>query len=199
MAEQREATTDRLVGIIASIKIERKNGLLRVRRGEGLTSEEGVLIFIQGQITQANVGRRNGAEALNWLSTWGQAQYVFTDPQTGEVLDLPSAGLPLCAPDGSALHAGPGTTQAHTDKLETEQLPRPDPEVPRSCVELGEATTRIERSGLPRAHRRLYLLIDGHRSIYDLEPLIGRKAAEVRSMLHDLEWLGIIRIAAPPN
>ncbi|MGH2506872.1 MAG: hypothetical protein ACRDHZ_05585 [Ktedonobacteraceae bacterium] len=45
MTQQGEATTDRLVGIIASIKMERRSGRLMVRRGEGLTAEEGTLLF----------------------------------------------------------------------------------------------------------------------------------------------------------
>src|ERR1700730_11960673 len=92
MAQQRETTTDRLVSIIASIKLERKSGQLRVRRGEGLTSEEGILTFAQGQITQASIGRMNGPDALNWLSTWGQAHYTFLSvtPITEIARELPA-------------------------------------------------------------------------------------------------------------
>jgi hypothetical protein len=199
MTRQREATTDRLVGIIATIKIERKSGLLQVRRGEGLTSEEGILTFIQGQITHASVGRRSGAEALNWLSTWGQAYYVFTSPGSDEEAALAFSSLPSSSAGRIATNPGLRATQVHTDRLETEPLPGNDATIPRPCVELSEATTRIERAGLLRSHRRLYLLIDGHRSASDLEPLIGRKTEEVHSMLHDLEWLGIIQIATPSS
>lgn len=194
MAQQREATTDRLVGIIASIKIERKSGQLRVRRGEGLTSEEGILTFIQGQITQASVGRRSGATALNWLSTWSQAHYIFLSTGTNEGKALTFSTLPSSAPGKLATNPGLRATQVHTDRLETEPLQATNHEVPRICVELNEATTRIERSGLSRSHRRLYLLIDGQRSIDELEPLMGRKVEEVRNMLHDLEWLGVIQV-----
>src|SRR4051812_21954611 len=88
MAQQREATTDRLVGIIASIKMERRSGQLTVRRGTGPTSEEGTLIFLRGQITLASVERRTGSDALNWLSTWGQARYIFTP--TASEIDSPT-------------------------------------------------------------------------------------------------------------
>ncbi len=195
MTQQREATTDRLVGIIANIKIERKSGLLQVKRGEGLTSEEGILTFIQGQITHASVGRRNGADALNWLSTWGQAQYIFTSPGSDEEAALAFSSPPPSSPGKAATNPGLRATQVHTDRLETEPLPGDNATIPRPCVELSEATTRIERSGLLRSHRRLYLLIDGHRSVSDLEPLISRKTEEVLSMLHDLEWLGVIQLA----
>lgn len=193
MAQQREAITDRLVGIIASIKLERKSGQLRVKRGEGLTSEEGILTFIQGQVTQARVGRRSGAEALNWLCTWGLARYTFTSPGSDEEVALNFSVQADAEVDRTATNPGLRMTQVHTDRLETEPLAGTDQEIPRICVEFNEATTRIERSGLSRSHRRLYLLIDGQRSVDDLEPLIGRKAEEVRSMLHDLEWSGVIQ------
>ena len=199
MAQQREATTDRLVDIIATLKIKRKSGQLRVRRGEGLTSEEGILIFIQGQITQASVGRRSGADALNWLSTWGQARYIFISPGSDEEAALAFSALLSSTQGKSAANPGLQRAQVHTDKLETEPLPGQSHLIPRMCVELNEATARIEHSGLSRAHRRLYLLIDGRRSLDDLEPLIGKKIEEVRSMLHDLEWLEIIRMADPPS
>lgn len=185
MAQQHEATTDRLVGIIANIKIERKSGQLRVRRGEGLTTEEGILTFIQGQVTQASVGRRSGTDALNWLCTWGRARYTFTSPGSDE-------GSAFSALSNSAAR---GNTQVNTDRLETEPLPEMQREVPRVCTQFAEASIRIERAGLSRSHRRLYLLIDGHRSVHDLEPLIGRKSEEVRSMLQDLEWLEVIQLA----
>src|SRR5689334_10722721 len=120
MAQQREATTDRLVGIIASIKMERKSGQLWVRRGKGLTSEEGILTFIQGQITRASVGRRNGADALNWLSTWGQAHYIFTAPGSQEALPMSLAALPSSASDSGLAHPAPRGRPVNTDRLEAE-------------------------------------------------------------------------------
>ena len=161
MAQQREATTDHLVGIIASIKMERQSGQLRVRRGEGLSSEEGILIFIRGQVTQASIGRRSGADALNWLSTWGQARYIFVSPGSDEEAVLDFSSLTSSSSGRNATNPGLRAAQVHTDKLETEPLPGKNHEIPRTCVELNEATTRIERSGLPRSHRRLYLLIMG--------------------------------------
>src|SRR5260370_36464532 len=98
MAQQREATTDRLVGIIASIKMERRSGRLLVRRGDGLTSEEGTLVFVQGQVVEAHVGRRSGANAVNWLSTWGQARYVFTPLASNKETPIPMGGFDPISP-----------------------------------------------------------------------------------------------------
>lgn len=193
MAQQREATTDRLIGIIASIKMERKSGQLRVRRGEGLTSEEGILTFLRGQVTQASVGRRNGADALNWLSTWGQAHYMFLPSILNEEAPAPRSASPSSSLNGIVPYPDLPTARVNTDELEPERLSGVNEEVPYSCVELSEATTRIEHAGLTRAHRRLYLLINGRRSVRELAPLLGRTREETRSMLNDLEWLDIIQ------
>lgn len=203
MAQQREATTDRLVGIIAHIKMERKSGQLRVKRGEGPTTEEGTLTFAQGQVTQANVGRRSGAEAVNWLSTWGHARYMFL-AATGDA-EAPFACTPLaCSPGTTVTSPSLPTARVNTDRLDTESLkltppPLSNAEVPCLCIHLHEASAHIERVGLSRAHRRLALLIDGHRSVHELAPLIGKGVEETRSMLHDLEWLGVIQLTAAPG
>lgn len=198
MAQQREATTDRLVGIIARIKMERKSGQLRVKRGEGLTSEEGVLTFIQGQVTQASVGRRSGANALNWLCTWGQAHYVFTSPGSGEEGGLSISSATVATTGQISATLDPTAQIRRTDRLETEPLEHINREVPRASIEVRRALARIERSGLPRSHRRLFLLIDGHRSIDDLGSLSSKKSEEIRNMLHDLEWLGVVQVAGSP-
>lgn len=200
MAQQREATTDRLVGIITHIKMERKSGQLRVKRGEGSTTEEGTLTFAQGQVTQASVGRRSGADAVNWLSTWGYARYIFLSTSGNQEAPFVPAALVL-SPGGALTHPSLPTARVNTDRLDTESLkltppPLPAEEVPRLCIPMQEASVYIERAGLSRAHRRLSLLIDGHRSVHELAPLIGKRADEARSMLHDLEWLGIVQITA---
>lgn len=193
MAQQREATTDRLIGIIASLKMERKSGQLRVRRGEGLTSEEGILTFLRGQITRASVGRRNGADALNWLSTWGQAHYTFLPSILNDEAPAARSTSPSSSLNGIVTYSDMPTARVNTDELEPERLSGINEEVPCSCVELSAATTRIEHAGLTRAHWRLYLLINGRRSVRELAPLLGKTPEEARSMLNDLEWLDIIK------
>ena len=77
MAQQQELLTDRLVSVISSIQRGRRSGVLTAKRGEGIALEEGTIIFANGQVSQANVGRRRGSEALNWLSTWGSCRFMF--------------------------------------------------------------------------------------------------------------------------
>jgi hypothetical protein len=50
----------------------------------------------------------------------------------------------------------------------------------------------MDRQGYSRLHRRLYLLIDGNRSIVELGNLIGRPIDETITMLSDLERAGLI-------
>ena len=203
MTQQREAATDHLVAIIAAIKLERRSGQLRVRRGEGLTTEEGTLTFKRGQVTRANVGRRNGAEALNWLSTWGRAHYTFFGEEEDLALPPVHPGKAAASPDLSVVPvARVNTDRLNTEDLELERVPEAGyDEVPRPCMGISEAAAHIERAGLARAHRRLFLLIDGHRSVHELAPLSSKSLEEIRSMLHDLEWLGVIQMAdssSPP-
>ncbi len=201
MAQQREATTDRLVGIIASIKMERGSGRLIVRRGDGLTSEEGTLMFVQGQVVEARVGRRSGSDALNWLSTWGQAHYIFTPLVSGK--ETPTGGLtsvPTTASGTTNTSPLRPVPHVNTDKLEQRPSLIAVNGVLHSTVVCAEATARIDRAGLSRGHRHLFLLINGQRTALELVPLVGKKVEEVRNMLHDLEWLGIIRVGnSPPS
>ena len=69
MSQQKEMMTDRLVSVISSIQRERRSGVLTVKRGQGIFLEEGTIVFANGQISQASVGRLRNSAARNWLST----------------------------------------------------------------------------------------------------------------------------------
>src|SRR5437868_1070608 len=75
---------DRLVKILQSIRVERMTGSLVVTRGEGIGYELGTLVFLNGQVVQGRVGRREGLEALNWLLTWGKCWYTFVRSITSD-------------------------------------------------------------------------------------------------------------------
>lgn len=194
VAQQREGTTDRLVSIIASIKLEQRSGRLTVWRGEGLTVEEGTLIFVQGQVIQATVGRRSGPEAVNWLSTWRQASYAFL-PAASEKATPPVSAF---QPPGHSLNGTAPGVPAISSRMPGGSA-SPVSEVPFATVDLSIATANIDRAGLPRVYRRLYMLIDGRRSLSELVTLMGKSAEEVHTMLYNLEWLGVIRIAPAPQ
>lgn len=51
----------------------------------------------------------------------------------------------------------------------------------------------IEQMGLSRAHRRLFLLIDGRRTPQELVRLMAQDPAEVYRLLKDLERAGVVQ------
>jgi hypothetical protein len=52
----------------------------------------------------------------------------------------------------------------------------------------------IEQMGLSRTHRRLFLLIDGRRSIKELMRLMAHEPVEILKLLQDLEGAGVIQV-----
>jgi hypothetical protein len=77
MLHRRGTTTDNFLNIIQVIELGRKTGYLLVERGEGTAREEGELVFVRGQIIEANSGHLVGQQALNWLKTWGVCHFLF--------------------------------------------------------------------------------------------------------------------------
>lgn len=68
------------------------------------------------------------------------------------------------------------------------------PAIAAYSKESTDAVMRIlDQQGLSRTHRRLFLLIDGRRSIKELATLISRTAGETATMLADLERAGLIQ------
>lgn len=82
MSQQLEAYASQLLDIIQRIQTQRGTGVLRVRRGNNITGEEGEITFAKGQVTDARTGRRTGSEAVNWMSSWGNCwfSYLSDDP-----------------------------------------------------------------------------------------------------------------------
>lgn len=108
--QQRPATTDYLARVIQMLQLGKRTGILAVERGEHATFEEGVLVFVNGQITEAKVGLRFGRNALNWLSMWGLCRFIFT----------PAPPSPPALPAPRSIHTPiPTQLRAHT----TQKLP----------------------------------------------------------------------------
>jgi hypothetical protein len=52
----------------------------------------------------------------------------------------------------------------------------------------------LDRQGFSRAHRRIFLLIDGRRSTGELAALMSRTLEETMSLLADLRQAGFIQL-----
>ena len=85
--------------------------------------------------------------------------------------------------------ARPGSETTRTGQAHS----APGVDIPRQHRRLEEALSLIEKAALSRAHRRLYLLIDGHRSSTELARLMGRSQNDIDTLLHDLERAWVIR------
>ena len=77
MSQQRETTTNNLADVIQVIQIGHRTGTLTVERGEGTIFEEGIIVFVNGQIIDAKCGQQSGPVALGWLTTWTICRFSF--------------------------------------------------------------------------------------------------------------------------
>jgi hypothetical protein len=75
MSQPRETTTNNLADVIQVIQIGHRTGTLTVERGENSTFEEGMIVFVNGQIIDAKCGQQNGPVALGWLTTWTTCRF----------------------------------------------------------------------------------------------------------------------------
>ncbi|WP_376796817.1 DUF4388 domain-containing protein [Thermogemmatispora sp.] len=206
MSEQ-EGVTDHLVTIIQLIQLARGSGTLTVWRGTGDLFEEGTITFVKGQVTQASAGRRKDHAALNWLSTWGRCRFSFNpavlDETTKQLLawlvagvrqpgDLAtsasSQGPPAVSTRGTQPGAGVGGQGRDTRPSDASYYAIPCPVLP-----FQQALLLIEQYRLSRAHRQLFLLIDGRRRVLDLAQLMGKEPRVVSQLLSELEQHGIIQ------
>lgn len=184
---QPATSTDRLANVIQVIQLGRKTGTLTAERDSSSGLEHGIIFFVNGQVARASVHQLEGTAAFNRLNTWSACRFTFTpstSPATTVKLPTVPSGHADQGMSGNA--ASPGTGASHAPNV-------PDAHVPFQHRTLDEALQIIERANLSRAHRRLYLLIDGHRSSSELARLIGRSLSEIDALLQDLERAGVIR------
>ncbi len=197
MQQQRGTTTDRLANVIQVLQLGRKTGVLNVERGEGTTREEGMVMFVQGQITEACAGQQSGQAALAWLNSWGACRFTFVagqrEPTTGPLAPLPRTGslqMPYDTYGRMQIVTRPAPAEKHLSGGAGALPPLPYQRRPTN-----EALGILEQARLSRMHRRLLLLIDGQRTLEELERLLGRTQYEVQQLLHDLLVLGLIGLS----
>ena len=183
MQPQRQTVTDRLADVIHIIHIGGKNGVLTVERGEGNAVEEGFITFVNGRVVEARAGRQTGLAAFNYLYTWQYCRFSLLNQSvsTSVYPALPSPAyhdtrlpmrktLPSYRNDAGVQSTAPLRLRAGEEVLQ-----------------------QLGNTQLPRTHRRLLLLIDGHRKREDFARLMGRTLAEVQELLSDLERYGFIQ------
>ncbi len=187
---QPATSTDRLANVIQVIQLGRKTGTLTVEREGSYGLEQGIVFFVNGQVARARAQHLEGMAAFQWLNTWSACRFTFvlsTSPAT-------TVKLPAVPPDVMAGHESNGNRASSPG---SNGWVRPEARIPFQHRPLEEALRAIEQAYLSRAHRRLYLLIDGHRSSAELARLMGRSQQEVDALLRDLERAGVIQRLYP--
>ena len=200
---QRDTTTDRLAKIIQVLQMGKKTGTLSVERGVGRSYEEGVISFVQGRVVEAKTHYLQGMAALMMLESWGVCRYAFIVQESGGESQMPQASqgpfpssrqppdtiqqpgnMPLALPSQSQERAN------HTDGS------LPYTTIPMQVMSFAVATQVLANAGLSRLHLRVFLLINGQRTLSELALLVGRSPHELIIMLKELEQIGAIRFRA---
>jgi len=205
MALLNATITNSLANVIQVIQLGRKSGVLTVERGDGVTFEEGVITFVNGQAVDALADPVSGQDALRWLGSWGTCRYEFIPTPTSKMPSITASVRTPAFDRGttdtgthpriptSPLRESAARRQASNGRMPAISL-MPASVVPHPAKSLEESLRRVEQLGFSRHHRRLLLLVDGQRSIAEMVRLIGHAQYEVQKLLVDLEQAGIIQL-----
>jgi hypothetical protein len=187
-----------LATIIQNIQMEGRSGLLVVKRGQGGILEEGSILFVNGKMQEAKAGRRTKFDAFKYLCTWENYEFSFRTPD-GQIQHIT-----LPTPTSREHRAGPAPAQLSTpipSSLRSNQnntgglVAWPYNFVPyHTRRQLSEGLQVVEKMGLTRAHRRLFMLVNGERSVAELARLTASSETEVYQHLQDLERAAVVRI-----
>lgn len=198
MTQRRVTATNQLSAVVDALQLGEKTGILTVERGEDETFEEGVIVLVKGQIVNAAIGPYKGRDAAGKLFSWQACRFSFV-PMLPDQADAGQGRATLPEELAETKTVSKYLQDSFDD---VQQMP---PEVqdhlsrrPYLSVYSHEALNSIlralDRQGFSRAHRRLFLLIDGRRSIRELAALISRTPDEAMGLLADLEHAGFIQL-----
>jgi len=193
-SSHRETSTDRLTNVIQVIELGRKTGVLTVERNTSLSVEEGFIYFVRGRITHASVGQHTGLDALKWLNSWGTCRFTFV-PSTSPRNTGPHTPIPDSFPRERVTETDPALRIRKPFARQQDKFlatPHRMLSAPYRTRQLQEALLIMDRMGLSRAHRRLFLLVDGQRLVPVLARLMGRRESEIHELLQDLKRSGLI-------
>jgi hypothetical protein len=185
MLDGQNIVVDHLVKIIQAFQIGRTTGSLIVTRGVGANYEVGQLVFLNGSVVRAKVGRREGREAFNWLSTWGKCRYTFVLSTTTEHVT------------GSLSGEYQNQFVQEEAKAALGESGQTNETVPYRSKPLEYSLQLLTKKSLSRMHRNVFLLVDGARKVRDLMRLLKLNENEVLTLLHDLQDTGVISLPIP--
>jgi hypothetical protein len=210
MPQQPATLTDRLANVIQVIQLGRKTGALTVERSSGNSLEQGTVYFVNGLMTQASAHQLRGLAAFQWLNTWGTCRFTFTPSDSSLTTNKLASIRPGQIPASEHVRfqdtdptiriqvqakAFSGSGTENNQNRQNDLSPqKASGSIPNQVRSLDVAVRRIERMKFSRAHRRLFLLIDGHRTTTELARLMGRRQVEVDAMLQDLERADVVKL-----
>jgi hypothetical protein len=194
MSSQHGTYTDKLNNVIQVIQLGRKTGLLTVQRGESSFIEEGEIAFYRGQITHARLGQWQDQQALLQLQNWKGCLFTFVSYDAERITGPQTPVTNPSSPTIRQLSPTQPPRQETGHNMQIWSAPSPGGQrVPQRLREIKSSLWLLEQSGLSRHHRRLLLLIDGHRNIVELSRLMGRSQNEVQRLLQELANIGIVQ------
>jgi hypothetical protein len=180
----RGTVTQRLADVVQALQITHKTGILQVNRdgADSRTVEEGSIKLVNGQIVEASVGPLRGPEALSRLMSW--ACYFVFQPETSTSQFSNTSQLPVTT-GGARGYQNPGEVSQGFSVLYV---------IPQRTSQVNEVLPYFGQMGFTRAHRQLFLLIDGRRTVQELMRLMGYGLNDMNTLLADLARVGLLRL-----
>ncbi len=177
---QREVVTERLADIIQVLQLARKTGVLTAERMDvGGAGVHGTIKLLRGQIIHSVCGEYTGEIALGILMAWGKCHFAF------QPVEEPSASF-------SSISGPLPEPYRHVENAQVGEAPAYG--LPKHVRRVEEALALFPMFKLSRAHRQLFLLINGQRTLIELARLLGKRPEEVEALLHDLEQIRLIQL-----
>lgn len=198
MTQRWVTATNQLSIVVDALQLGEKTGILTVERGEGSTFEEGVIVLVRGQVVNAAIGPQRGRDAAARLSSWQACRFSFVSTLSGQA-DAGQGRGPIPAVSAETNVVSKYLRDSFDDVQQMspavqDYLSRRPYLAASSHEALGTILRALDRQGFSRAHRRVFLLIDGRRSLRELAALISRTPDETLSLLADLEQAGFIQL-----
>src|SRR6266581_6831231 len=167
MTQRRVTATNQPSTVIDVLQLGKKTGILTVERGEGESYEEGRMAFVHGQVVQAVINPYVGRDAATKLFSWQACRFSFVPMLPEQAVQ----GMYPAQHTQTEVKVVIENTQEPLYKVQQADAASQDnlsdqPSVTAYFKEsMDETLHTMGQRGLSRTHRRLFLLIDGRRTI----------------------------------